>query len=216
MGALSGTKRYEKDSIEVLEKSVEEQLKKCTYNLEANLALLKLYLLFPEETKQPMLEAILLKAIMNFPGTDFSLCMYQIPERYHMELKDPMKLAQCLEMAKFKQFWKEAENVERLKDCVGWQDSVRKFIASVVEATYKSINRTHMGELLNMQLGRDFDKFVKDYPGWEDANELIVVNKNPFEAPGSESRTEHSTLSLDHYKCLVGSTTIESAAGAAA
>ena len=27
-----------------------------------------------------------------------------------------MKLAQCLEMAKFKQFWKEAENVERLKD----------------------------------------------------------------------------------------------------
>merc|ERR1712118_343441 len=144
-----------------------------------NLCLLKLYLLYPEETKVPMLEAVLLKSVMNFPGTDFSLCMYQIPQRYHEQLKEPMSLAQRLEMAKFKQFWKEAEG----------------------------------GELLNLPLGKDFDKFVKNYPGWEDAGELIIVNKTPFGDANAESRTERSTLSLDHYKCLVGSTTIDGLLG---
>lgn len=211
--ALKGTRCYEKESIPVLEECVGTQLKKCTYNLEANLCLLKLYLLYPEETKVPMLEAVLLKSVMNFPGTDFSLCMYQIPQRYHEQLKEPMSLAQRLEMAKFKQFWKEAEGVERLKEADGWADSVRRFIASVVEATYKSINRAHMGELLNLPLGKDFDKFVKNYPGWEDAGELIIVNKTPFGDANAESRTEHSTLSLDHYKCLVGSTTIDGLLG---
>merc|ERR1712060_574630 len=117
-----------------------------------NLAVLKLYLLYPEESKVEMMESILLKALLAFPAADFSLCMYQIPERYHGdtgELRDVVKLAQQLEMAKFKGFWKMAAESELLSPVTGWQTSVRGFIAGVVAATYRSIRSDELCELLN-------------------------------------------------------------------
>ena len=73
---------------------------------------------------------------MAFPGTDFSLCMYQIPEKYHKDLKEIMALAQQLEMAKFSKFWKDAESYDKLKQASGWQAKVQSFIAGVISNTY--------------------------------------------------------------------------------
>mmetsp|Transcript_1142 Transcript_1142/g.2210 ORF Transcript_1142/g.2210 Transcript_1142/m.2210 type:complete len:82 (+) Transcript_1142:106-351(+) len=72
---INGEKRYEQSSIEVLNAHLKEQLQKGTYDLDANLALLKLYLLFPDSADVDMMEGILLKALMAFPATDFSLCL---------------------------------------------------------------------------------------------------------------------------------------------
>merc|ERR1712151_634851 len=104
-------------------------LRSGEYDLDANLAILKLYLLYPEETDVEVIERILLKALMAFPDTDFSLCMYQVPEKYHKELKDIMALAQQLEMAKFSKFWKDAETYDRLKEASKWQEKIQSFIA---------------------------------------------------------------------------------------
>ena len=44
------------------------------YDLEANLALLKLYQFNPERTNLRVIVQILLKALTNLPHTDFVLC----------------------------------------------------------------------------------------------------------------------------------------------
>merc|ERR1719235_1016625 len=51
-----------------------------------------------------------------------------------------MKLAQLLEMAKFKQFWLESGEVEVLEKATGWQEAIRDFIGGVVSCTYRSIS----------------------------------------------------------------------------
>merc|ERR1719191_1778744 len=145
---LSGGGRYDIDILPQLEEYLQEQLDKGTYDLDANLAILKLYLLYPEEAKVSVYEGILLKALMAFPATDFALCMYQIPEKHHSTLKDVIRLSQLLETAKFKAFWKTAEeqikSVEEeggetkgLARAQGWQAAVRLFIAGVVSSTYR-------------------------------------------------------------------------------
>merc|ERR1719399_2301697 len=113
---LLGGGRYDIEILPQLEAYLDEQLSEATYDLEANLAILKLYLLNPGEAKVKVYEGILVKALMAFPATDFALCMYQIPEKYHSQLKYPISLSQHLEMAKFKAFWKAAEEqVEAVK-----------------------------------------------------------------------------------------------------
>lgn len=50
------------------------QSKENTYDLEANLAVLKLYQFNPEKFNADITCQILLKALTNFPHTDFTLC----------------------------------------------------------------------------------------------------------------------------------------------
>merc|ERR1712118_313388 len=84
-----------------LEAYLHKQLSEATYDLDANLAILKLYLLYPDKAQVSVYEGILVKALMAFPATDFALCMYQIPEKHHAALKRVDQLSQHLEMAKF-------------------------------------------------------------------------------------------------------------------
>merc|ERR1711865_44886 len=147
---MAGGGRYDVEVLPHLEEHLEEQLEKATYNLEANLAILKLYLLNPNEAKVKVYEGILVKALMAFPATDFALCMYQIPEKHHAQLKDPIALSRHLEMAKFKAFWKTAdEQIAAAKEAGGgaqgisrakaWQEAIRQFVCGVVSSTYRSI-----------------------------------------------------------------------------
>jgi len=212
---LTGGGRYEVELLPQLEAYVEEQLKEATYDLEANLAVLKLYLLNPEEAKVSIYEAILVKALTAFPATDFALCMYQIPEKHHQHLKDPIRLAQHLEMAKFKAFWKMAEEqVAAAKAADGdkvtgisrankWQDSIRQFICGVVSSTYRSIKCDRLADLLNLQV-KDLDTAIKAN-SWvrskEDKDVIIVRESATFETARDEPKAA-STMSLDMYKQL--------------
>merc|ERR1711865_337292 len=96
-----------------------------------------------------------------FPATDFSLCMYQIPEKCRGNLKEVIQLAKSLEMAKFRTFWKDAAEMEVLKKAVGWETAVRGFIAGVVAATYRSIKEETLGELLTLPAS-DLDALIKE------------------------------------------------------
>jgi len=184
---------------------VKEQLRKGTYDLDANLAMMKLYLLFPEETKVECMAGILLKALMAFPATDFALCMYQMPEKYHQapELKEVVNLAQQLEMAKFKAFWKEAETVEVLKKAKGWEESVRDFISGVISNMYRSIRSEQLMELLNISKKEDLDARIKKQ-SWTRSKEdkdLVVVNTASFESIRVDVKGP-TNMSLDQYKSL--------------
>jgi len=199
---LRGGGRYKHDIIPDLEKHLEDQLEHDFFDPEANLALLKLYLLHPAKTDVAAIEGVLLKALMAYPATHFSLCMFQIPEKYHTDLKTVIKLSQQMEMAKFKSFWKESETAEALKRAKGWQEKVRDFIAGVISNMYRSIRSEQVTELLNLP-AEELDARINKM-GWsrskEDKN-LIIVNTATFESVRIEPKGPNH-MTLDKYKSL--------------
>lgn len=73
--------RYNPENIMTLEKYVEIQSRDNAYDLEANLALLKLYQLNPTRFNVDITCQILLKALTNLPHTDFVLCKCLLSEK---------------------------------------------------------------------------------------------------------------------------------------
>ena len=73
--------RYNPDIIPALEAYVEAQCAENTYDLDCNLAVLKLYQFHPERNNVMIVAKILAKALMKLPDTDYLLCSYLIPER---------------------------------------------------------------------------------------------------------------------------------------
>jgi translation initiation factor 3 subunit K len=214
---LAGGGRYDLDVLQQMEAYLEEQLEKGSYDLEANLAILKIYLLYPDSAKVPVYEGILLKALMAFPSTDFALCMYQIPEKHQQGLEHAMELARLLETAKFKAFWKTAQQqidaakeketeggeVQGLSRAQGWQTAVRKFVAGVVSSTYRSIRCDQLADLLNLQVSElapliQENNWVKSK---EDKDVIIVRENASFETARAEPK-ERATMSLDMYRQL--------------
>eukprot|EP00930_Biecheleria_cincta_P030058 TRINITY_DN2085_c0_g2_i1.p2 TRINITY_DN2085_c0_g2~~TRINITY_DN2085_c0_g2_i1.p2 ORF type:complete len:219 (-),score=59.91 TRINITY_DN2085_c0_g2_i1:140-796(-) len=202
---LKGGGGYSTEIVEILEKHLQKQLADDTFDSEANLALLKLYLLHPSLTSLEAIEGILLKAIMAFPATHFSLCMFQIPEKYHAELKPVISLAQQLEMARFKTFWKDSESVKALSRAKGWQEKVRDFISGVVSNMYRSIRSEQLLELLNLKENpKELDARIKKQ-GWsrsEEDKEVIVVNTASFESARVEAAQGPTHMTLEQYKSL--------------
>lgn len=207
--ALKGVGQYEKATLQLLVAYLGEQMSSGSYDLEANLAILKLYAIYPEESNNDVTQKVLLKAMMNYPSTDFSLCIYQIPEGKVAELKDVMKLATLLETAKFKQFWKEADSVELLKQAKGWEASVRKFVASVVSATYRAIGTAALAELLNLkENSKEMLAILKEHE-WQSEGKKVLVNPTLVSAPeanAQEANQVSTALSLDEYKRLMAAT----------
>eukprot|EP00929_Paragymnodinium_shiwhaense_P031068 TRINITY_DN17490_c0_g1_i1.p2 TRINITY_DN17490_c0_g1~~TRINITY_DN17490_c0_g1_i1.p2 ORF type:complete len:218 (-),score=87.32 TRINITY_DN17490_c0_g1_i1:289-942(-) len=201
---LDGIGRYDANIMPDLQLYLEEQMKSGTYDLDANLALLKLYLLFPAEADVNVMESVLLKALCAYPATDFSLCLYQIPEKFQSQLKDVIQLAQWLEMAKFTKFWQEANACEKLNPVKDWKVSIRNFIAGVVSHTYRSIQSAPLMELLSCDKG-ELDKIAKEQ-GWtraKDDKETIVVNTAEFESIKLEELQKAQTkMTLEQYRTL--------------
>eukprot|EP00928_Gymnodinium_smaydae_P050295 TRINITY_DN33868_c0_g1_i1.p1 TRINITY_DN33868_c0_g1~~TRINITY_DN33868_c0_g1_i1.p1 ORF type:complete len:216 (+),score=56.46 TRINITY_DN33868_c0_g1_i1:131-778(+) len=194
--------RYDANILPDLVAHLDTQFRDGSYDADANMAILKLYSLYPEEADVSIMERILAKALTAYPETDFSLCMFQIHEKYHPQLKDMVQLAQQLEMAKFSKFWKDAEACESLKKAKGWKTSIQGFIAGVVSATYRSIRSEKLMELLSMSKG-ELDSLAKER-GWTrspEDKELIVVNKASFESVKVEPKAA-TNMSLDQYHTL--------------
>jgi hypothetical protein len=78
--ALLEEKRYDFEILPQLEAYVEDQCKSQSYDLDANLAVLKLYKFHPDKSNEGIVAKVLLKALMNLPHTDYLLCTYLIPE----------------------------------------------------------------------------------------------------------------------------------------
>lgn len=80
IAALLEEKRYDAAILPQLEEYVHAQCKGGTYDLDCNLAVLKLYQFHPELSKTDIIAKILVKALMKLPATDYLLCTYLIPD----------------------------------------------------------------------------------------------------------------------------------------
>ena len=75
----SPVSRFSKDSINILEDNINQQVKENSYNREVNLALFALYRLYPETINTDVVNKVLCKALMNLPSSDFTACLHVLP-----------------------------------------------------------------------------------------------------------------------------------------
>ncbi|NXB44343.1 EIF3K factor, partial [Leucopsar rothschildi] len=146
---LRGIDRYNPENLATLERYVETQAKENAYDLEANLAVLKLYQFNPAFFQTGVTAQILLKALTNLPHTDFTLCKCMIDQahgapplslfypKFSLDLpktqqeerpiRQILYLGELLETCHFQSFWQALdENMELLEGITGFEDSVRK------------------------------------------------------------------------------------------
>merc|ERR1719399_1745895 len=85
MGAPEGAKRYNPDTIPDLEAAAEAQLRSGEFDLDASLALLVLYQIFPERTDVGAVSKILRMAFAQLPRGDFDVCLHLVPASLQAE-----------------------------------------------------------------------------------------------------------------------------------
>lgn len=180
-GLLKGIERYNPDNLPTLERYVEIQSRENAYDLEANLAVLKLYQFNPLAFNQDITCLILLKALTNFPHTDFIMCKCLLNEQKISEepINQIMYLADILEQCDFQLFWTRIHTLPELTQRItGFLDSIRKFVAHVVGITYQTIDRCHLAQLLGDVNDNTLSVWVKKY-GWkEDGNLVFIANQD--------------------------------------
>jgi len=156
---LEGVNRYNPGNVPALETSVNEQCTNDTYNLNANLALLKFYQFNPDACKVNVICKILLKAITRFPDSDLTLCVALLNEQIMDDenVKIIMALSDALETASILRVWPSLEACASLTaDIKGFTDAIRRCIFShsklifplVICLTSLSLFR-HLGHRLN-------------------------------------------------------------------
>ncbi|KAG7168175.1 Eukaryotic translation initiation factor 3 subunit K-like [Homarus americanus] len=178
---LRGIERYNPENISTLERYVELQARENTYDLEANLALLKLYQFNPGTYQSNVACQILMKALTNLPHTDFM---------EDKNIKRIMYLHDLLEMCQFRTFWKDkvqyADLMNNIKD---FNDSIRKYICHVITITYQHIEKTVLSQLLGNIDESAMLAWMNKY-GWKDTEDEYVFVANQEETVKTKNITE--------------------------
>ncbi|XP_064602393.1 eukaryotic translation initiation factor 3 subunit K-like [Liolophura sinensis] len=189
---LKGIDRYNPENLATLERYVDLQAKENTYDLEANLAVLKLYQFNPNYYQTTVTGQILLKALTNLPHTDFALCKCLI-DHIHQE-EEPilriLNLHELLEMCQFKEFWRVInEDPDLTVGIIGFEDSIRKFVCHVVGITYQTISfaslRENLGNIPDFQVNQWITKY-----GWRVESDKMIFIANQEENIKTKNITE--------------------------
>lgn len=145
------------DLLAVLEQFLDDQMiYPQFYDIDANLAVLKQYLIFPRVSKTEVIRQILIKALMHLPATDFDLCLCQIP--LQLQQNDPTIRALIaaesrLQLCRFREFWQLLATEPELASLASTTDlknSLRRFMAGVISLTYHSITVSDSAQLLDL------------------------------------------------------------------
>jgi len=193
--------RYNTVNISVLEAFVSNQVSEDSYNLDANLALLKFYQFQPAKAKLDMVTKVLVKALMQLPGSDFQLCLYLLPDTIMQAeaVNNLMMLANHLESCDFAQFWESAAQMDDVLQVVpGFATAIRKFIMITLSISYARVPKTDLCSALNLKL-----KDLKNVPGAEefyefdaasDTVQFIENEQNRFKPKPSEQLEDYATV----------------------
>jgi len=182
---IETVERYDTEKIPLLHEYIDEQLaNKVKYDSAANLAVLKLYQFNPDQINFKYISSILTKALTALPDPDFNLCLALL----NLDIcNDPTvsrlyDLQKALEQCRFKDFWTllaDEETKKIVECCVGFEDSIRNFIALTIENTFVTISKEEIGTYLNLN-GNDLDGYAKSR-NWvltDDVYTLPVVKEN--------------------------------------
>lgn len=202
---LQGIERYNPENIKTLEHYVDLQARERGYDLEANLALLKLYQFNVSYTRLDVVVQILMKSLMNLPYTDFVLskCLLSQDIQEDPTVKTIMYLSDLLEMCQFKTFWKDINKEGELINCVsGFEDAIRKFVCHVISITYQTIEEPVLQELLGL-VDENAIKIWTDKYGWKVGSDGVVTVTNQEEIIKTRNITEK--IDLDSVASIMAS-----------
>ncbi|XP_060531843.1 eukaryotic translation initiation factor 3 subunit K [Cylas formicarius] len=180
---LKGIERYNPDNLYTLERYVEIQSRENTYDLEANLAVLKLYQFDPQIFNFDIAGQILMKALTNLPHTDFILCKCLLTEQQLSQepINQIIYLADLLEQCDFQLFWTRVHTIPALTQKItSFFDSIRKFVCHVVGITFQTIDRNHLAQLLGDVDDKTLQAWVKKY-GWKQQGDNLIFIANQDE-----------------------------------
>ncbi|XP_064484285.1 eukaryotic translation initiation factor 3 subunit K-like [Ornithodoros turicata] len=189
---LKGIDRYNPENLATLEKYVNLQATENFYDLEANLAVLKLYQFNPDSFQKDVVVKILLKALTNLPHTDFVLCKCLIDQD---RLSEPdillaMTLHSLLESCDFQQFWNIFSMRSSFHQSIkGFRDSIRKFVCYVISMTYQNIFKALLCDFLDLNDGPELQGWIASY-GWKDMGNGYVFVCNQEEIVKTKNITE--------------------------
>ncbi|CEG48674.1 translation initiation factor subunit k [Plasmopara halstedii] len=163
-------------NVELLEAYLAEQLQNKTVDIDANLALLKLYLVYPATANATVVAKILAKGIMAIPSTFFSGASTMIPENIREDavvtkmLRAGFLLQSCL----FEDYWKE--EVALTKELPGFLDSVRAFILTAVSHSHSAISIEVLAAKINVSNKRVPEIVAAEK--WTLADNVIQISPN--------------------------------------
>jgi len=176
---LSTVERYNSNNLPTFQRYVELQVSENFYDLEANLAVLKLYQFFPNLYSQEIASWILLKALNNLPNTDFVLCRCLLGPS---QLEDAVivritYLANLLELCQFKKFWEEKIHDQvMISHIIGFDDCIRKFVCHVVNITYQTVDKAVLKELLGNITDAELRSWIAKNRWKEEPNGMIFIS----------------------------------------
>ncbi|KAJ8309306.1 hypothetical protein KUTeg_014180, partial [Tegillarca granosa] len=150
-----------------MEKYIAMQAQENTYDLEANLAVLKLYQFNPGHYQTSVTLQILLKALTNMPHTDFTLCKCLIDAVKH----DEEPIIRVMQLA----------------------DMLETFVCHVVSATYQTIPLETLTELLGGIPDSQVKQWISKY-GWNLQNDGTIYVTNQEENIKTKNITEKITF----------------------
>lgn len=176
---LKGIERYNPTQLSQFEAYVAQQMKEGTHDLEANLAVLKLYQFNNSVFNADVVHDILIKALTALPETAFTLCLFLIPEPYHdePEIAKIVHFYELLEKCEFVKFWKELANAPDITlRAAGFEESIREFVRHVISISCKSIDAPTLKSYLNID-GDVFKAFLQEAK-WRLEGGMVYTESN--------------------------------------
>ncbi|KAG7385704.1 Eukaryotic translation initiation factor 3 subunit K [Phytophthora pseudosyringae] len=166
----------EEANVKVLETYLAEQVQSKTVDIDANVALLKLYQVYPATVNAEKVATILVKGIMTLPSTFFTGASTMVPEsiREDANVTAALHTGFMLQSCLFEDFWKEdAPFAEKVP---GFLESVRAYIVTAISRSHSAISMDVVKAKLNVS-----DKEVADIVAaekWTVADTLIQITPN--------------------------------------
>lgn len=184
---LHSIELYNPNNITALHTFLDEQCAENEYDLEANLAILRLYQFNEDFVDKNVITRIFLKTLTALPQPDFILCKSLIDPAFFEEdkiepdLKHVLELHQLLEICDFKKFWLVLRSQPGVYlGITGFEDGIRQFICYVVRITYQTIDKSTLKELLG-GLDESQLKYWINLNKWKDLDDGFVFISNQEE-----------------------------------
>ncbi|CAO3613402.1 unnamed protein product [Cunninghamella blakesleeana] len=175
---IDGVERYNPENVTVLEEYLESQCQSGSYDLMANLAILKLYQFNPTKAKESVIINILAKSLTAVPAPDFNLCLYLLSERSE-DVENLTTLQQLLEQSNYIKFWEtyKDDKYKKLTTGVkGFEDAIRQLIAKVITMSHQSINTSVVQSYLALDSAA-FGPFCEQQQ-WNQQGDIVTIPLN--------------------------------------
>jgi hypothetical protein len=155
-------------------------------------SLLRLYQRYPARARGPVIDALLLRALMALPEPDFVQALSLLPDAAATPAAPALaELEQLLQKAQFGEFWERAKDptvAPLVAAQAGFVDAVRGFIAGVLRSAFRRVEPGVIARALGMDAG-EATVYAKAQ-GW------VVGEGGAVELPSTADNTPRPTKKL--------------------